>query len=398
MGLGGKQRREDKATREEIVFNPAKKAPMLNTVLTGIFLFQITWAFWATQRMGMLMEQVACVVGVVVAVYASEFVAELLGTFLSTQVLAGPPFNNPLMVQTCDGELHSGPSKSMIKFKAQFWQLVIHSSMAVLEWVVLAQVTEISGGVSLFEDPTGMSVFNQDDPPLLTWLYLIQLAIWIVTAVFHIWVFQPQSDYFVMLAHHIVTIALITISLQNNFMRFGLAVLWIHDLTDIPIDLLKLTNYLQLEDKAGFFLVELSYAVSMGMWGYYRLFLYPTAVVSNGAMQGCCAATSAGLGTSPLPESLCAQFNPSVRTALEPQWAHLSENNGEATPYVTTRFWCWTETGLLSTLFLMHCWWYFLLLGILYKIIITGSPHEAGRQQYEGDNSLIQGDKQDKTD
>eukprot|EP00658_Telonema_sp_P-2_P071143 TRINITY_DN60454_c0_g1_i2.p1 TRINITY_DN60454_c0_g1~~TRINITY_DN60454_c0_g1_i2.p1 ORF type:complete len:389 (+),score=95.63 TRINITY_DN60454_c0_g1_i2:131-1168(+) len=326
--------------------------------------------------------------------YTSEFVAELLGTFLSTQVLAGAPFNNPLMVQTAPANNKPVTSKSMVKFKAQFWQLVIHSSMSVLEYVVLAQVTDIAG-VSLFEDPDVMSLYKQDEPPLLTWLYLIQLAIWLVTAGFHIWVFQPQSDYFVMLIHHIVTIALIVISLQNNFLRFGLAVLWIHDLSDIPIDMLKLTNYLQLEDKAGFFLVELSYTSCMVVWAYYRLFLYPTAVIWNGVITSCCAATAAGLNAIPSPELFCSYVDPSSFATLVPHWEHLATTvNAEVVPFGVTRFWAWSTAWLLSTLYLMHIWWYFLLLGILYKIIVTGSPHEAGRQQYEGEDGLIE-DKQD---
>ena len=48
---------------------------------------------------------------------------------------------------------------------------------------------------------------------------MAQLAIWIVTAVCHIWVFETQRDYFIMLAHHIVTIGLVAISWQNNFVR-----------------------------------------------------------------------------------------------------------------------------------------------------------------------------------
>ena len=42
--------------------------------------------------------------------------------------------------------------------------------------------------------------------------------------------------------------------------RIGIVVLFIHDVSDIPIDCLKLANYLKLENAPGFFIVEMSYA------------------------------------------------------------------------------------------------------------------------------------------
>ncbi len=49
-------------------------------------------------------------------------------------------------------------------------------------------------------------------------------------------------------AHHLATISLIVGSHYNNFHRMGLCVLFIHDVSDIVIDLLKTFNYLKLEN------------------------------------------------------------------------------------------------------------------------------------------------------
>eukprot|EP00656_Telonema_subtile_P024381 TRINITY_DN2652_c0_g1_i9.p1 TRINITY_DN2652_c0_g1~~TRINITY_DN2652_c0_g1_i9.p1 ORF type:complete len:283 (-),score=75.52 TRINITY_DN2652_c0_g1_i9:198-1046(-) len=275
----------------------------------------------------------------------------------------------------------------MIKFKAQFWQLLIHVLMAVAETVVLQQTAELAGG-DLFEEPLRLAHFKQSNPDSLLQLYLIQMAIWIVTAVCHIWLFEAQSDYFVMLGHHIVTVALIAISLQNGLLRFGLVVLWVHDVSDIPIDLLKLTNYLKLEDKAGFFVVEASFISCLASWLYLRLYLFPLQVVYRGAYSTFCVVSSIG-GNFDHEAMRCPDLSDVQLADSREHYAHLGQLHGEESPYSTTRTWVGTTVVLLATLQLMHVWWYFLFLRILKGIITEGNSHEAGRQQYEGDDDDV---------
>ena len=45
----------------------------------------------------------------------------------------------------------------------------------------------------------------------------------------------------------------------------------------------------------------------------------------------------------------------------------------------------WTMSVLLTTLFAMHIFWFFLLIKILYKMLFK-SLHEAGQETYEGDS------------
>ena len=51
--------------------------------------------------------------------------------------------------------------------------------------------------------------------------------------------------------HHVVTIALVWGSYSYNYVRIGTVVLYLHDLSDIMVDLLKLTNYMKLEGPKG---------------------------------------------------------------------------------------------------------------------------------------------------
>ena len=47
--------------------------------------------------------------------------------------------------------------------------------------------------------------------------------------------------------HHIATIALVAGSWIHGFLRIGVLVLYMHDVSDIPLDLMKMFNYLKLQ-------------------------------------------------------------------------------------------------------------------------------------------------------
>ena len=76
-------------------------------------------------------------------------------------------------------------------------------------------------------------------------------------------------------------------------------------------------------------------------------------------------------------------------------WSWLGKRNGEEYPYPAMQFWATCTVVLLSVLFLMHIWWYFLFLRILKGIIYEGA-HEAGRQEYEGDDEKAKKELQGK--
>ena len=91
----------------------------------------------------------------------------------------------------------------------------------------------------------------QKNKPSVHLLYLLQMAIWIGTCFSHRFVEERHKDYVMMYVHHVVTIALVWGSYSYNYVRIGTVVLYLHDLSDIMVDLLKLTNYMKLEGPKG---------------------------------------------------------------------------------------------------------------------------------------------------
>jgi len=378
---------KSKEDNEEILFDPAVDYPLVNAVLCATMVLLVPWIFISvltTTASRVLFIQ--CVVGVATFIWATERLAERVGVWLSTGPLAGPPFNNPLSVTA---DLRS-TSKGMVKFKAQLWQLIVHVGLAILERKTLADLTR-NGQDDWWSKATYMFEGQGENGFLLELLYVLQLAVWFVTGFFQVFVFERVRDHLVMLAHHAATILLLGLSYQHGYMRLGLMVIYIHDVTDIVIDVLKLSNGLQLEGLRGGFLVEASFMGTLVSWFYYRLYLLPKSVIYQAAYRGTTCAywwymnmdgtlTAASLPSTHMSENMCwdgsveAGRNADVLAkSTSTEQAALSQLSAAA-----------VATLLLAVLFAMHIYWYLLFVRIAVKLLNGMEGHDVGEQEYEG--------------
>lgn len=368
------------------------------------------------------------------------------------------------------------------KFGDQMWQLVIHVSMTAAELYVLMGETWYSDPPSSFAHHTrGIS------PPLkpeVHWLYTTQLSIWIITCFSHHFLEARHKDYVLMCAlrsrdaaarsgrarvalapardgarprrrprrhraprshparvvryvHHLVTIALILLSWSFGFQQMGTAVLYVHDASDITIDLLKMCNYLKLEVRAR---ARVCGRVHASLGGGRRAHSRGQRAAPTAARplpETSAAAVAAARGGARAPRTRCGlrparaadaprgytvlldgarsrSQGPSKLFALEivfvlnlVSWAwwrvyqlpfrivRACVMNGFVVYYddlcrhrplfVTCS--CYAFVWLLFALCLMHVWWLYLLLRIAYKLIAApGKGHDAGRDEYEGDS------------
>ncbi len=180
------------------------------------------------------------------------------------------------------------------------------------------------------------------------------------TCFVHRFVDERRKDYFVMYTHHIVTIGLVGWSWAVGYMRIGLLVLFVHDISDIFVDLLKMVNYLKLSDRRGFYASEIAYVLCVLSWLYWRLYEYPLRVIRG---------------------SLVAPYSLLVKTPRDPV----------TIPLLGLEFFPADLPGhfqlnvLLLSLLGMHIYWFHLFLMIGYRIL-TESVREASRQEYEGDS------------
>jgi len=321
-----------------------------------------------------------------------KFSARVLGGQLSRRVLVNDPLKDP---------------RTMRKFEDQTWQLVLHTTMTILELYIL-KVED--GGKAWLEDPkrfwmvsregggerptptAAEAIFHEPHSPVVHLLFLVQAAAWIATCFSHVCFEERRRDYLMMLAHHVVTIGLIWLSYTFNFVRVGTVVLFVHDASDIVIDLLKVTNYLQLEGPSGLFLVEASYVTNLLTWAYFRLYVLPVKVIWRGIINASReVATAPGV---PGMEAFSASVG-SEHTRGHPPGYVLDTSYGDgsfdifanirALPAHENIPMFWTASCLLVILNVMHVVWYLLMLNIGRKMLYGQAPSTTGEEEYEGE-------------
>ncbi|KAH8848112.1 hypothetical protein MCOR02_009672 [Pyricularia oryzae] len=98
--------------------------------------------------------------------------------------------------------------------------------------------------------------------------YLFQAAYWAQQAiVLVLGMEKPRKDFKELIAHHIVSLALIALSYRFHFTYIGLAVYVTHDISDFFLATAKLMNYIDHALTGPYF------AFFMGVWIYLRHFI-----------------------------------------------------------------------------------------------------------------------------
>ncbi|RHY12119.1 hypothetical protein DYB25_003667 [Aphanomyces astaci] len=277
----------------------SKKVPKPNAFLDGLLCSLVAIecvVIYSVLPQHLLAMFGGMLVVVAVAVWATKASFRVVGGFVSRHFLKH--LGDPLRKEV-----------TMRKFTDQSWQLMIHGSMS---------------------------------------------AIWVYTAFSCKFLEEVRKDYLIMMSHHVVTIALVAWSFAVGFLPVGVLVLFLHDASDVPLDLLKMANYLKLEDRKGFFLSEVLFAVMLTVWVYFRVYLFPSKLIYTAFWENreaCCLPHEAHdlsiIFPSPGP----------------PSWLAFSL--------------------LLSCLYVLHIWWTFLILRLL-KGVLTKSVHDVAEDEYEG--------------
>jgi hypothetical protein len=178
-----------------------------------------------------------------------------------------------------------------------------------------------------------------ENPPFLTpmadqyhWIYIMQDGLY-----FHFLVFQfldtKRSDFWEMFLHHVCTVYLITFSYLSNKMRIGIWVLFVHDLSDIFMEMAKLTLYMQVKVVPD--LIFVLFAISFFVM---RLVIFPGRV---------------------------------IRSCFVDYWNDSIEGGYRAPVY------------FLCVLVGLHSYWMFLILKMIYKFMFSGQVEKDIRSESE---------------
>ena len=141
-------------------------------------------------------------------------------------------------------------------------------------------------------------------------------------------IIERTPDFYEMLLHHIVHVALVFTLMAGSLSNCGVIGIFLHSFSDIFLQASKTLNLLGHMRGPGFAVIALSHV----SWVYMRLVCFPLMTLRK---------------------------NESATMNLRPDFAFLST------------FLAWSD-AFLSCLYAMHCYWYFLICKITYRAVMKG--------------------------
>lgn len=343
--------------KKEAVYKPNPVLDVILTILFAILTLATVRACWVDSEKRM--TAVLCGSLVVVAVWAelSKVTFRWIGKTLSRVCY---------QAGMLDSDALNDPKKPerLEKWMTQSWQLAIHWTMTLVALAFLYVNPQ------WWTDPRAVWYRHTEEAEVglaLKSLYIFQQSIWIYTCFIHVALDHRRKDYFVMYIHHIVTLSLIVLSFTSQSHRVGFLVMFVHDISDIFIDSMKMSNYLGLGDAKAYYITEASYVATILSWAYFRLYEFPFRVIFAAfkALPETCPETWADISRMPFfMDGLIARFH------------------NDCIPNV------YNNITLLCILAVLHVWWFALLLNIGLSLASGTSTKEVSETSYEGNMDL----------
>jgi len=152
----------------------------------------------------------------------------------------------------------------LVKFGEQIWRLLYHSAISLVG-VYFFMTAPWWNKEKGFTNNLWVDFPGDPVPPALTWYYLLQ-ASYNVDAMMHLleisfefkypnrnsflptsigWAKTVRSDFPEMMVHHIATNALVFLSSFVRQTKVGSMVFWMHDISDVTVDMAKMANFLK---------------------------------------------------------------------------------------------------------------------------------------------------------
>ncbi|KAJ1733339.1 Sphingosine N-acyltransferase lag1 [Coemansia biformis] len=187
----------------------------------------------------------------------------------------------------------------------------------------------------------------------LKYYYLVQTAFW-TSNIYTIFVEERRKDHLEMLAHHMVTIALVVSSYCFHFTRFGHVFMLVMDLPDIFLSMAKMFRYVGCE-------------------------MIPNILFG--------AFTASWVTTK---HYLCIKLMVSIWTKgvvlVPPEKRFPHHPNSYASYTIVGVLW-----AVLCVLQAILIYWFFLILKVLERVLIKGEDAEDSRSDNEGDSDDDEG-------
>lgn len=114
---------------------------------------------------------------------------------------------------------------------------------------------------------------NNDIPSSIKFYYMMEMSHY-ATSTFFLFSEPKMADFHQMLLHHFVTLVLMSLSYYINLLRYGVAVMLIHDLADPFMELAKILFYLKYQRMA-----DIAFTVFASVFIFTRCLVFPCLII-----------------------------------------------------------------------------------------------------------------------
>ncbi|XP_061456499.1 ceramide synthase 1 isoform X2 [Rhineura floridana] len=173
------------------------------------------------------------------------------------------------------------PPQDAAKMPESAWKLAFYT----VSWSYGAHLLFFAGYPFFYDPP---SVFydwkkGMEVPTNIAVAYLMQGSFYGHSIYATLYMDAWRRDSIVMLAHHVVTLALITFSYMFRYHNVGILVFFLHDISDVQLEFTKLNVYFKY--RGGVYhrlndIVSSAGCISFGIsWFWFRLYWFPLKVL-----------------------------------------------------------------------------------------------------------------------
>ncbi|CAF0882433.1 unnamed protein product [Adineta steineri] len=112
-------------------------------------------------------------------------------------------------------------------------------------------------------------------------MYFVQCGFYLHSIYGTLYMDYKRKDFYVMLLHHVLTMTLIFVSYATRYHKIGLLVLFVHDITDIWLELTKVLHYLGSRENGKLWEHAASgcFIIFTFCWFLFRMYWYPIKVL-----------------------------------------------------------------------------------------------------------------------
>lgn len=224
-----------------------------------------------------------------------------------------------------------------VKYVEAAWRFLFYSAFCYLGYQALFVPTTASWVTTTMNCYTDWPLHELS--PAIALYYQVQLG-----SYFHqlLWTEVNRSDALEMLSHHVITIALLIGSFLTNYTRIGSVILFIHDWPDVLLESAKCLNYTS-QAKSNLWIkpyVDILFVCFMITFFVTRLMIYPKRILYSLLTEG--------------------------YSVFGCDWGG-----------------CYFFVGLLSSLQVLHIFWFYLIARMAYRLTVVGEVEKDVRSDDE---------------